>query len=81
MSLLLAFSLAVALGQAPAPPPAAVSGQVLEDVTRAPIAGAHLTLIPTRPPSGPPPFFERPRAAVTDQDVDVFAFDLARHVG
>jgi protocatechuate 3,4-dioxygenase beta subunit len=69
MSLLTALTLAVALGQSPtASTGAVISGQVLEDVTRAPIAGAQVTLVPSRPPSGPAQFYERPRSVVTDQD-------------
>lgn len=69
MSLLVAFGLAFALGQSPAASTgAAISGQVLEDVTRAPIAGAQLTLVPSQRRSGPAPFYDRPRMGATDQD-------------
>lgn len=67
MTLLIALGFALALGQSPAAPPgAAVSGQVVEDVTRAPIPGAQVTLFPSGPRSMP--FMDQPPTTTTDRD-------------
>jgi hypothetical protein len=71
MSLLIALGLAGALIQsAVAPPRAAISGRVLEDGSRMPIAGAQLMLmsIPSRSGRAQVPFPDRPRTAITDHD-------------
>jgi hypothetical protein len=69
MALLIALGLAGTLIQSPvASLRAAVSGRVLEDGNRAPIAGARLTLFPARAGSGPVPFRDRPLTAITDRD-------------
>jgi protocatechuate 3,4-dioxygenase beta subunit len=68
MSLLLALGVVGVLMQSTAAPPAAVvSGVVLEDGTRAPIAGAQVMLMPTRFRPGARRFMDRPRTAITDQ--------------
>lgn len=70
MPLLIVLGLAGGLIQAapvPAPQLGAISGQVLEDGTRAPIAGAQVTLLPSRPRPVPEPFSDQLRIAVTDQ--------------
>lgn len=61
MSLLITLGLAIALIQSPvAPQTAACSGRVLEDGSRAPIAGAEVLLLPSFP--------HRPRTAITDRN-------------
>ena len=69
MSLLIAVAFAGALIQSTAAPAGAtIAGQVLEDGTQAPLAGAHVTLLPSRPTPVPGPFLDRPRSSVTDRD-------------
>ena len=67
MSLLIVLAVGGALVQSPvAPETAAVSGQVLEDSSRTPIAGAQVTLFPlrSRPVNAAVPF--RPLTATTE---------------
>ena len=68
MSLLIALGVAAAVLQTVASPTAAVSGQVLQEGSRTPIAGAEVLLVPLR--SGPEPALasHQPRGAVTDRD-------------
>jgi protocatechuate 3,4-dioxygenase beta subunit len=69
MSLLIACGLAGVLMQSPAAAPAAaVSGRVVEEGSRAPIAGAQVTLFPMRQDAVALPFGGRPQTATTDQD-------------
>jgi protocatechuate 3,4-dioxygenase beta subunit len=87
MSLLIALGLAGALVRsAVAPQSAAVSGRVLEDGSRMPIAGVQVTLIPSR--SGPVSdrLADMPRIAITDHDgryefddVEAGAYRIAVH--
>src|SRR5918999_3164845 len=68
MSLLIAFGLVGALIQSPAAAQsAAVSGQVVEEGSKAPVPGAQVVLFPV--PSGPGPGrFHQPPTSITDQD-------------
>ena len=69
MSLVIALGLASALIQSPAPPQtAACSGRVLEDGSRAPIAGAQVMLVVARSGPASAPFLTRPRTTTTDQN-------------
>lgn len=52
---------------APAPEFGAIFGHVLDDGTRAPIAGAQITLVPSRPRPVPEPFSDPLRTAITDE--------------
>jgi hypothetical protein len=68
MSLLIAFGLVGALFQSPAAAQnASVSGQVVEEGSRAPVAGAQVILFPM--PSAPHAMrFHQPPTSITDQD-------------
>jgi protocatechuate 3,4-dioxygenase beta subunit len=69
MALLIALGLAGALVQgAAATQGASVSGRVLEDATRTPIAGAEVMLLPIRPRALSVPSFDPPRTTLTDRD-------------
>lgn len=70
MSLLLAIGLAGMLSfqATTGTQNAAVFGQVLEEGTRAPIAGAQVTLFPARPPRSFAPFSNELRTVLTDQN-------------
>jgi protocatechuate 3,4-dioxygenase beta subunit len=70
MPLLIVLGLAGGLTQAApvsTPQLGAISGQVLEGGTLAPIAGAQVTLLPSGPRPVPEPFSDQLRTAVTDQ--------------